>query len=89
MIWSTWMQLISSTSLWLSNPRQRLQVGTTEEDGVDQISDSCDDEYEFVPTQTLFQMEASKSPTARALLTVCSLSPPQTSQIRLEKPPRG
>ena len=45
-------------------------VDTTEEDGVEQISDSCDDEYEFAPTQTLFQMEASKSPTARALVTV-------------------
>ena len=51
------------------------KTGTTEEDGVEQISDSCDDEYEFIPTQTSFKMEAEANLkiahwTARALVTV-------------------
>ena len=44
-----------------------LKLGTTEEDGVEQISDSCDDEYEFIPTQTSFKIAHW---TARALVTV-------------------
>ena len=55
--------------LLLDNPQSPAptKTDTTEEDGVEQISDSCDDEYEFIPTQTSFKIAHW---TARALVTV-------------------
>ena len=52
---------------WANAESWFLKTGTTEEDGVEQISDSCDDEYEFIPTQTSFKIAHW---TARALVTV-------------------
>ena len=58
---NAWVNPATAPTGWancitLSNPWS----GTTEEDGVEQISDSCDDEYEFDPTQASFKADIDR-----------------------------